>query len=108
MPNTSNKVVEFLSQLHGLTPRARHGGTLDIATGSVINTAKDFPDGRMLKITFTNGEEHFVPNNKVMDFYLARHAHAMSIIEAGGGEITAQHAYRHIADHFIHKTGYGL
>lgn len=104
----AEKIVEFLSELHGLTPCARHGGTLDLANGAVITSADGFPEGDMLKITYANGEEHFIPSKKVMDFYLVRHAQTESIIDdSGGKEITAQDEYQHIEEHFIQKTGFG-
>lgn len=101
----STAIIDFLCNLHGLAP-GPDGSALDLATGLIVESDENFPNGEMLRVVYQNGMKHLVNMNRLVDVYLLRHAQAMSIIEEEGGGVKKQ--YEAIVHHFTVKTGFDI
>lgn len=107
----ANRVVDFLSGLHGIdrlqtgiaeeTPRV---AVIDLHTAAIIERHPDYPDAEYLKVEYAFGVVAVVHTFKLANALLLRHAQAEAAMNGGN----VKNYFDHINDHFTRKTGFGV
>jgi hypothetical protein len=106
--NRAERVVAFLSSLHGMdqlctAPGQPTAAAIDLLTATVIEPCPDDPAGEFMRVEHPLGRISFVDTQKLVDALMVRHARAMAVIEPAAGGTAEQ--YRLIRQCFATKTG---
>jgi hypothetical protein len=108
MTTIANRVIDFLSNLHGMDQlrtgsEERRGAAIDLRSATIYEANPEFPDGERLSAGLESSQKVLVSTHQLVEHLLVRHAEAMAVSEGG----TVRANYRHISDHFLRKTGFG-
>lgn len=109
MTTIADRVVEFLSGLHGIdrlqtgvaeeTPRV---AVIDFHTAAIIERHPNYPDAEFLKVEYAFGVVAAVHTHKLANALLLRHAQAEAAMN--GGDV--KDCFEQIDAHFTRKTGF--
>lgn len=106
---TALRVIDFLGNLQGMDRlqtliEDSRTAVIDLNTAAIIEADPDYPDGEILLYERADGTKSRVYTHKLLPQLLVRHASELAITEGG----TVKDQYKHISEHFNHKTGFGL
>ena len=105
----AQRVIDFLGNLQGMDRlqtlvEDSRTAVIDLNTAAIIEADPEYPDGEVLLYERADGTKSRVYTHKLLPQLLVRHASELAITEGG----TVKDQYKHISEHFNHKTGYGL